>query len=217
MRRVDRTAVSVPECLKAATDQRTYSHLRGAEKTQIREALLAIQGQRCAYCERRTGASAKDGHVEHFRKQADHGDLTMAWANLFWSCNDENTCGKHKDGCNREAGARARFDPARLIDPSADDPDDYLLFVTDGTVRPREGLTDDQRTKACESLRVFNLAESAFLRRAREDAVRPFFNTIAWLQEHAPEKVPVYVASERAKIDAQPFSTAIRHFFRDYS
>lgn len=217
MRRINRNAVPVPECLNQAQVDRTYAHLRGAEKTQIRTSLLEIQGQRCAYCERRTGTGARDGHIEHFRKQADYQDITLTWSNMFWSCNDENSCGKYKDGCCRDSGVRARFNPSNLIDPSVDDPDDFLLFITDGTVRPNDGLTDEQNMKACESIRVFNLNDSAFLRKAREDAIRPFFDTIAWFQKHAPGMIATYVASERVKIEAQPFSAGIKHFFRAYS
>jgi uncharacterized protein (TIGR02646 family) len=216
MRRINRDGVPVPECLEEIEDGWTYRDLRGAEKEQIRTALIEVQGQRCAYCERRTGADAKDGHVEHFRKQADHNDMTLTWDNLFWSCNDENSCGKFKDSCSRVSGPRAKFDPTKLIDPSVDDPDDFLLFVTDGTVRPKDGLTDEQCNRAQESLRVFNLADYAFLRKAREDAVRPFVRTIAYLQEHAPGAVAAYVASEQEKIDSQPFSAAIKSFFRAY-
>lgn len=216
MRQIKRDSVPVPECLNDIPAGRTYGDLRGAEKAQIRAALLDVQRQRCAYCERRTGADPKDGHVEHFRKQADHDDMTLTWANLFWSCNDENSCGKFKDGCSRASGPRASFEPTKLIDPSVDDPDDFLLFITDGTVRPKDGLTDEQCERAKESLRVFNLADYAFLRKAREDAVRPFVSAIAWLQEHAPSTVAAYVANEQAKIDSQPFSAAIRNFFQAY-
>ncbi len=217
MRKIDRTAVPVPACLENVPDGWTYSDLRGADKEQIRNALLTIQGHRCAYCERRTGENAKDGHIEHFRNQAVHQDITLTWDNMFWSCNDENSCGKHKDSCNRETGPRSKFDPSYLIDPSAENADDFLLFITDGTVRPKDDLGDDLRRRACESLRVFNLADSAYLRKAREDAVRPYFSTISWLQENAPEKVADYLRCEQSKIDLLPFSAAIRHFFRDYS
>lgn len=217
MRKIDRAVENVPACLENVPNGRTYRELRGAEKEQIRSALLTIQGHRCAYCERRTGENPNDGHIEHFRSQAIHQGMTLDWDNMFWSCNDEHSCGKYKDGCNREAGPRSRFNPQHLIDPSVDNADDFLLFVTDGTVRPIGDLNDDLRMRACESLRVFNLADSAYLRKAREDAVRPYFSTISWLQENAPEKVADYLHCEQSKIDLQPFSTSIRHFFRDYS
>lgn len=217
MRKIDRTAVPVPECLENIPDDWTYSDFRGPQKEQIRQALQTIQGHRCAYCERRTGENSRDGHIEHFRNQAVHQDMTLTWSNMFWSCNDENSCGKYKDGCNKESGIRSKFDPSHLIDPAVDNPDDYLLFVTDGTVRPIDDLEEDLLKRAVESLRVFNLADSAFLRKAREDAIRPYFSTISWFQEKAPDSLKDYLRSEQSKIDSQPFSAAIRHFFRDYS
>ena len=135
MRKIDRTSAPVPECLENAHEDSTYKELRREHIEQIRRTLLTIQGGRCAYCERRTGENSKDGHIEHFRNQAVHQDMTLTWNNMFWSCNDENSCGKYKDGCNKESGIRSKFDPSDLIDPAIDNPDDYLLFVTDGTVR----------------------------------------------------------------------------------
>ena len=213
MRRLNRHSVALPQCLGAAPEGRRYGHLSGAEKTQIREALHAIQGQRCAYCERRTGPGANDGHIEHFRCQAGHDALALDWTNLFWSCNDEMTCGKFKDKCTGTRGPRAKFDPTDLIDPSIDDPGDYFLFIVDGAIKVKDGLDDAQRERAVETLRVFNLADSAFLRKAREDAVQPFVGIVAMLMKQAPDKLADYISSEMARSADLPFSAPVRHFF----
>jgi uncharacterized protein (TIGR02646 family) len=189
--------------------------LSGAEKAQIREALHAIQGQRCAYCERRTGPGKNDGHIEHFRCQAGHDALALDWTNLFWSCNDETTCGKFKDKCTGAQGLRARFDPTVLLDPSIDDPDDYFLFVVDGSVKVRDGLDELGRQRAIETLRVFNLSDSAFLRKAREDAVQPFVGIVTMLMKIAPDTLADYISSEMARSADLPFSAPIRHFLYD--
>ena len=209
---LDRNQVSTPACLFNPPDGRTYSHLRGAETEEIRRELLALQGQRCAYCERRTGDQRDHGHIEHFRDQSGHDHLTLDWNNMFWSCNDEQTCGKHKDKCCKVEGPRRRFEPADLIDPAVDDPETYLLFVSDGTVAPRSELDDDARRRALETIRVFHLNDSAYLTRAREDALRPFTRSVNALIALGAEPFRQYIASELQIASEVPFGTAIKHF-----
>lgn len=215
MRKINRDAVATPLCL-ASGSGRSYADLRGAEKNEIRVALLTVQGHRCAYCERRTGSGSDDGHIEHFRKQADHPDLDMTWTNMFWSCNDEKTCGKSKDKCERVSGPKARFNCDDLMNPDLHDPDEFFLFVTDGSVQMRPGLSEDKQLQAQETLRVFQLAESAYLRKAREDAVKPYVNIVASLLLMGPAVVRQYVQAQKSTVDAAPFSVAIRQFFVNY-
>src|SRR5262245_17191421 len=117
MRTIDRSAIEMPRCLDHADPGRSYADLSGQDKGEIRTALLAAQKHRCAYCERRTGDERDDGHIEHFRRQADHPNLDMTWTNMVWSCNDEKTCGKNKDKCVRAGGIKAAFNPDDLINP----------------------------------------------------------------------------------------------------
>lgn len=216
MRKLDRGSAPVPACLQNVPAGRRFGQLGRPEKDEIRHALHAIQVARCAYCERRTATDAGDGHIEHFRCQADHPQLDLTWSNLYWSCNDETSCGKFKDGCVRAGGPRVKFDPDDLIDPATEDPDDYLLFVTDGSVQVKGGLGEDAASRARETLRVFNLAHSAYLRRAREDAVQPYVKTLTWMVQNAPQHLQAYVDSELPSIADVPFSAVVRHFFRDY-
>ncbi len=216
MHMLDRNSVPCPTCLQQVTAGWGYDQLGARDKAEIRAALLAMQVNRCAYCERRTGEERDEGHIEHFRKQANRPDLEMDWANMFWSCRDERTCGKHKDKCDRPAGsgAQAVCDPAHLIDPCAVDPDNYLEFLPDGNVRPRAGLSPGDLRVAEETIRVFQLAESAFLRRSREDAVRPYVQAIDAMLPHGQELLRQFVNSVQAQIHATPFPTAIRHYLR---
>ncbi len=214
---LDRDLVDVPACL-VAPKGRSFHSLDGKEKAQIRGALLALQKHRCAYCERRTGDHQLfDGHVEHFRDQSGHEHLTMDWGNLFWSCNDERTCGKHKDKCRGMEGPRRCFDPADLIDPAADDPELFLLFVSDGTVAPRGDLDEVGRRRANETIRVFQLNESAYLTRARQDALRPYVGMVSTLIALGPERFREFIASELKNAAEAPFCTAINHFLASQS
>lgn len=213
MHYLDRNSIPIPACLAERVEGRTYSRLSGAEKAQIRNALLNLQGNRCAYCERRTGDAHDEGHIEHFRKQADHGDLTTTWENLYWSCKDEKTCGKHKDNCTKTHGQLARPNANDLIDPGIDDPDRYLLFVEDGTVVPRPGIDTDSQRRAKETLRVFQLGESALLKQSRFDALRPYKTAVKQFLARGDDSLVQYLDAVREDIQQAPFSAAIRHYF----
>lgn len=216
MQRLDRNSVPAPACITPHDPARLYANLHGPQKTEIRTTLLTIQKERCAYCERRTGLANDDGHIEHFREQDVHPHLTTQWANLFWSCNEKHSCGNHKGTCKIVGGAgkcRA-FDPANIIDPCAEDPDHFMVFISDGTINPREGLTDVENHRYEETMRVFNLAESSSLRKSRQDAVDPYIGILYSLRAAGPEIFRDYIASELARLDSRPFATAIRHFFQ---
>jgi uncharacterized protein (TIGR02646 family) len=212
--KLDRTSVPRPNCLDPATTVgRNYGHLRGPEKEEIREALVRMQQSRCAYCERRLADGRDDGHIEHFRNQANHAQNDLDWDNLFWSCTDEKTCGKHKDKCSRAGGGPLRvFDPAHVIKPCTDDPEEFFLFVVDGTIRPRTGLDAARLQRAEETLRVLQLNDSALLRKSREDAVHPYIGAIDAMLRAAPSIVGRYILDELDRIRGAPFETAVRRF-----
>lgn len=216
MRRLNRDSVDKPECLCNVEPGKTYSRLRGAETLQIRECLLEMQGGFCAYCERRTGSGSKDGHIEHFRKQADHTGLTLVWENLFWSCNDEATCGKLKDKCSKNEGRYRGFTEDEIINPCSDEPDLFLAFNSDGTLQPRDGLSETDRTRAEETIRIFGLAESSFLKRARHDAINGYATTIESLQTLGAHFIGAFVADQVSKLHDKPHSTAVRHFLTNF-
>lgn len=215
MHKLDRSSVQAPECLETARREgRSYKRLKTHEIREIRRLLIEMQHQRCAYCERRTDEHARyGGHIEHFRDQAGHGEHDLDWHNLFWSCLDERTCGKHKDKCRKHSGKLARFDCDDLIDPCVDDPEHYLVFVSNGTVRVRTGLTEDERSRATETIRVFQLEGPAHLRKFRQDAVRPYIVGVSSLMQYGAAIVATYIESQMEHVSNAPFATAIKHFF----
>lgn len=170
-----------------------------------------MQLARCAYCDRPTGAKHDDGHVEHFRGQAEHQHLELAWDNLFWSCNDEGTCGKHKDKCSHTSGPRRRFNSDQILNPSNDDPNDYLQFVSDGHVRPREGLSAELQARANETLRVFQLDASPLLTELRRDSVQMLVRAVDFLSD-TPPLLRRYVDKEISQASSRPFSLAVCQF-----
>ena len=214
MQRLNRASVAAPACITPHDPQRKYSGLRKPQYDEIRSALQTMQKKRCGYCERRIGTGEKDGHIEHFRCQADHPDLTTDWTNLFWSCNDQNFCGRHKDVCNIVGGTgKCRsFNPQDVIKPDVDDPDAYLHFISDGSIQQRQNLTPQETIRFSETIRVFQLADAAFLVDSRRDAVKPYVDAVTDLMSDGPERIRAYVARQLSRLDGAPFETTIRHF-----
>jgi uncharacterized protein (TIGR02646 family) len=184
-----------------------WSDVAPADKNAIWQELDSMQGKRCAYCEADIGNS--DKHIEHFRQRSRFPQDTFRWDNLFGSCNRRHTCGKHKDRC----GA---YNPADLIKPDVDDPERFFVFVSDGTIAVRQGLSAQDQIRAKETLRVFNLdAQHGPLRRMRQQAAAGYIQTGEELREFASafaeaEWLPLLQA-ELAVIANLPFATAIKH------
>src|SRR5262249_41835004 len=143
-------------------------------------------------------------------RRHDFPQLTFAWANLFWSCDQAGHCGCFKD---RESGP---YDPDDLIDPSVQDPELYLRFSSDGRVRLVPGLSPADQHRARETLRVFNLDHARGpLRRLRESHCAGYVGTGAELarlaQFSAPEEWHEFLDEEVQSTRHLPFATAIKH------
>lgn len=217
MRWIDRFKVDAPACLMGPhVENWKYGELGQADRAQIRDAFDQINGPRCAYCERTTPLTPDDGHIEHFLGQAEYPDRTLDWTNMHWSCNDEDSCGKHKDKCVRQAGPLRSSGKGVVLDPSGPhDPETFLFFLDDGTVRPREPLSASDRNQAEETLRVLRLNDHADLKRDRKKAIKPYVDLIIDLQIVGADLSAhreLLIASSRAK----PFCTAIKQVLEAY-
>ncbi|MFO0589647.1 MAG: retron system putative HNH endonuclease [Polyangiaceae bacterium] len=212
MKRLDRTAVPAPPCLsKYVAGRDNWSQVSPEHKEQIRAYLKALQGERCAYCE--ADISLSGSHVEHFcpKGHPKYRHLTFEWSNLYWSCDEKDSCGHHKD---HGAGP---YSPEDLIQPCVHDPDRYLRFRSDGTVAPRRGLSADDERRARETLRVFNLAGCARLRNMRRAVAAGYVTEADDLSLFAPEERRELARETLEKTAGLPFSTLIRHIFEDVS
>jgi uncharacterized protein (TIGR02646 family) len=207
MRRLDRTICTVPQCLgHYQHGQHTWDDVPSADKAQIRAQLEVMQGRRCAYCEGSLDALGQ--HIEHFRRKSANPALTFDWSNLYWSCDQNDSCGHYKD---RGAGP---YNVADLIEPCVDDPDRFFVFRADGTINIRSGLMPNDIWRAEETLRVFSLNPHwGRLRNMRQAAVSGY----VLLANEASEagfslnEVQAYFANELAIAASLPFYTAIRH------
>ena len=86
----------------------------------IADTLARMSGKRsrCMFC-----GDSRGMDIEHFWPVVPYKDRTFLWDNLLWAC----------AGCNRAKGNRFDLDAAgspMLIDPTAEDPWDFLFFDT---------------------------------------------------------------------------------------
>ena len=142
--------ITPPACLthyRHGTNQ--WTEVTPAEKTEIWEQLDVMQKGRCAYCECALPVQNDYyvAHIEHFRQRGRYPQGTFEWVNLFGSCNRKDSCGKHKD----ESGAYPHED---LIKPDIEDPEHFFLFVSDGSIAIRQGLSAAEQHRATENLRI---------------------------------------------------------------
>jgi len=195
-----------PVCLSHYQHGRdNWSAVTPEDKVGIWVELEAMQGRRCAYCE----SDIADGrrHIEHFVQKSADPKGTFLWSNLFGSCMRQDSCGIHKDhqGCDHE--------PRDLIKPDVDDPDDFLVFSANGTVRPRQDLPVAKRKRAAETIRVFNL--DGVLQAIRRAELQGYVQTAEAFAEMAeqfpPEDWLPLLEQEMTTTSTLPFATAIRH------
>lgn len=107
-----------------------------------------VQTGLCAYCERRLSAQDSQTRIDHFVPRSSDAGKTQVfeWENLFLSCDDPDTCDNHK-----------RDDERKIINPTIDDPREYLTFTATGMVIPVSGLDDVRSQKAKNTIDVLNL------------------------------------------------------------
>ncbi len=228
MHKLDRSSATPPNCLAGYDYQKqTWDDLGSECKSLLRLALVKMQGipgittedateygVRCAYCE---SAIFHAGHIEHFRRKnaAHFPQLTFEWTNLFLACGDKRHCGHHKDRPSAPS-----YDPVHLIKPDENDPDGYLYFHSTGEVRVREGLRDEDKHRACETIQVFGL-NNAPLPSSRSQAVSEYKKRILGdLDEIASWDSADREAYLQSEIDAtrwEPYSTTIKHFLQKHA
>jgi len=196
-----------PACLSSYRHGlNNWKDLSADARKELWQKLYDMQGQRCAYCEGALRADKR--HIEHFRQKGRDPRVTFLWSNLFGSCNRAENCGKYKDEL-------PPYDPADLIKPDEEDPEHFFVFVSDGSVAVRAGLTAVETRRANETIRIFNL--NSVLRAMRRSAVASYvdqglevMHMVAsgeWTREEGMD----FLKEELAAIENLPFSTAIRH------
>lgn len=207
MRKLNRP--TAPACLsKYKYGQDLWSAVTPADKSEIWLKLDDMQNKRCAYCECtiKTSIDDSNSHIEHFRQRSRYGQGIFDWDNLFGSCNKLDSCGNHKDSL-------PTYDYLDLIKMDEDDPEDFLEFLPDGSVSPKQELQPADFNRATETIRIFNLNGS--LRRIRESHIKGYEQSaeeFAELAAQYPEEEWLPLLQEELKhIQNLPFATAIKH------
>lgn len=185
-----------------------------SSRAQIWTHLDQMQGGLCAYCE---GSLAQLGrHIEHRCARNDEPRRTFDWSNLYGSCDRGDCCGIFKDG---EA---CPYNHVDLLDPCVDEPDDYFVIRPSGQIEPRSDLSERDKHRALETLRVFNLnldvtkggrSLCAERRRVLERYLKPAPDILAELSSWSEEDREEYINHELEAKRFEPFSSIIRHFF----
>lgn len=198
-----------PQCLNHFSHGlNNWGDVLPLQKTEIWNALDEMQQKRCAYCEIeiKTDREHSNAHIEHFRQCARYPQGTFKWANLFGSCNRDDSCGKYKDRL-------PAYEHQDLIKMDIEDPEKFFMFLADGSVVPAKGLTPQDEHRAKETIRIFNINGS--LRQIRETTVKGYLQTAEELAQMAVEFdeedwLPL-LKEELDTIETLPFATAIKH------
>lgn len=198
-----------PACLnKYQHGKDNWNSVTQEDKLQIWQQLNTMQQYRCAYCEGGTKTASDDSnaHIEHFRQRSRYPQGTFKWANIFGSCNRQDSCGRHKDQL-------PDYSHEALIKMDDENPEEFLRFLPDGGVVQAGGVTEQQAHRATETIRIFNLNGS--LCRIRKTYVTGYIQTAEELAQIAAEFeeedwMPL-LEEELASIADSPFATAIKH------
>lgn len=77
-----------PDCIRVLreTPGADWGSVTGAQKAEMRAALLAEQGELCAYCMRRVDAAEHTCTVEHWRARSAPGTDPFTWSDLLAVC-----------------------------------------------------------------------------------------------------------------------------------
>lgn len=185
-------------------------------KPLIWQALTAMQGELCAYCE---GSLVDLGrHIEHFCQRSVYPNRTFDWDNLFGACDRRDSCGHYKD--------RPRapdYDCGDLVNPAVEDPDQFFIIRDTGRIEPRPGLSARHRVRAELTIRVFNLnldndhggrSLCAERRRQLNHYTKREPDILSFLSDLPPHERDTYLEVELQHALATPFGSIIRHFLQ---
>lgn len=90
-------------------------------KKPLKEALLDMSFQKCAYCECVLGIESKDVTIDHFLPKSVNADKVVEWQNLFPSCLR----------CNRQKNDNI----TTLVNPCKDEPRLFLALYSKNPIR----------------------------------------------------------------------------------
>lgn len=197
-----------------------WDTLSSAHKRLIWVELKKMQGNLCAYCERRIDFKKEgDKHIEHFLRKGIHPHLTFAWENLFGSCGEKQRCGFFKD--------KQDYSESDLLKMDELNPELYFRFFYNGDVEIRPNIGPRMSHVAQVTLKVFNLKPNAGGVRAERNAainrgiksIKIYANIARQLIEEGADVADArdLVRDEYYEsIKNHEFLTAHKHVFEDF-
>lgn len=141
--------VNMEDTKKKFHNQWGGAFIHSPEHEAIGERLYECQAHYCAYCDVKIN-DITAGHIEHLERRRGACQRTFDWNNMFFSCNNDDSCGNFKDDNKRQL----KFNSADIVDPSLEDPADFFVYDDLGNILPRDAA---HRQRAEETIRVFNL------------------------------------------------------------
>ena len=131
-----------------------WEELNGELRYNMRlHILLYEQDCLCGYSEIPLDAENTSSHIDHFvKRDYDHSKI-FDWDNLVVSAIDEDYGGKYKDNTYKIK----QNEYAQVFNPTKDDMGQYIEYLRDGRIAPRDGIQDAINDKILKTIEVFNL------------------------------------------------------------
>ena len=131
-----------------------WEELNGELRYNMRlHILLYEQDCLCGYSEIPLDAENTSSHIDHFvKRDYDHSKI-FDWDNLVVSAIDEDYGGKYKDNTYKIK----QNEYAQIFNPTKDDMGQYIEYLRDGRIAPRDGIQDAINDKILNTIEVFNL------------------------------------------------------------
>ena len=131
-----------------------WEELNGELRYNMRlHILLYEQDCLCGYSEIPLDAENTSSHIDHFvKRDYDHSKI-FDWDNLVVSAIDEDYGGKYKDNTYKIK----QNEYAQIFNPTKDDMGQYLEYLRDGRIAPRDGIQNAINDKILKTIEVFNL------------------------------------------------------------
>lgn len=130
-------------------------------RSKLKENILVLeQEEYCPYCEKRIYDD--EGHIEHIKPRDLYPKEFQNYNNLIISCDEKNSCGKHKGNKYND----------NFINPVIDNPNDYFSYnLASGEVVPKNNDENSNAyIRARYTIDVLNL-NSYELKNARMNLV----------------------------------------------
>jgi len=113
---IDRPVELTDEVCQQLTDEYKANKSPVWDKAYIRNALLRMTNNKCAYSEAPLATNGNYWHIEHFRCKKEYEDEVVKWGNLLPSC----------PTCNVTKGEWDVEKDGDIVNPLVDNPQDFL-------------------------------------------------------------------------------------------